>query len=252
MELLLSVNRTDTHPIQSQLFEGIRTLILNAGLKAGQRLPSSRGLASQLSLSRNTVSLAYERLAAEGYLKTRAKSGTYVNDRIPDTGVLVRSRLAVISAKSDRVRIGKNPSFSGRAQELWRDVKLRPQFDLFVGRPNSRGFPARFWRRSASRHLSHPQRYLTEYGDPKGLASLRQGIADHLGATRGIRTSADCVFITSGIQGALNIIARVFLSGRNPSPVAIENPCYQGAAFLFARSLSRLRAAGRKEASLLD
>ena len=87
MELLLSVNRTDTHPIQSQLFEGIRTLILNAGLKAGQRLPSSRGLASQLSLSRNTVSLAYERLAAEGYLKTRAKSGTYVNDRIPDTGV---------------------------------------------------------------------------------------------------------------------------------------------------------------------
>src|SRR5438105_2933896 len=198
MELLLSVNRTDTHPIQSQLFEGIRTLILNAGLKAGQRLPSSRGLASQLSLSRNTVSLAYERLAAEGYLKTRAKSGTYVNDRIPDTGVLVRSRLAVISAKSDRVRTGKNPSFSGRAQELWRDVKLRPQFDLFVGRPNSRGFPARFWRRSASRHLSHPQRYLTEYGDPKGLASLRQGIADHLGATRGIRTSAECVFITSG------------------------------------------------------
>jgi GntR family transcriptional regulator/MocR family aminotransferase len=234
MELLLSVSRTDPRPIQVQLFEGVRTLILSAGLRAGQRLPSARSLASELSLSRNTVTLAYERLAAEGYLKMKAKAGTFVNEEIPDSGVLVRRRLAVPDADSQRVRLGKNPPFSGQAQELWRDTPGRPKFDLFVGRPSSRGFPARFWRRSAARHLSHPQRDLTEYGDPMGLLSLRQAVAEHLRATRGILASAEQVLITSGIQGALNIIARIFLAGRNPSPVAIENPCYQGAAFLFA------------------
>jgi GntR family transcriptional regulator/MocR family aminotransferase len=240
MELLLSVNRADPRPIQAQLFEGIRTLILNAGLKAAQRLPSSRDLASELSLSRNTVALAYERLAAEGYVKMKAKAGTYVNEKIPDSGVLVRRRPTVPGADSERVRLGKNPPFSGRAQELWCEVAERPKFDLFVGRPNARGFPARFWRRSAARHLSHPQRHLTEYGDPRGLLSLRQAVADHLGASRGILASANQVLITSGIQGALNIIARIFLAGRSPSPVAIENPCYQGAAFLFASYGSRL------------
>ena len=200
MELLLSVNRADPRPIQVQLFESIRTLILNASLKAGQQLPSSRFLASELSLSRNTVTLAYERLAAEGYVKMKAKAGTFVNERIPDSGVLVRRRLAVPDAALECLRLGKNPPFSGRAQELWHDMTDRPKYDLFVGRPSSRGFPARFWRRSAARHLSHPQRYLTEYGDPMGLLSLRQGVADHLGATRGILASPDRILITSGIQ----------------------------------------------------
>lgn len=240
MELLLSVNRADPRPIQVQLFDGIRTQILNAGLKAGQRLPSSRDLAGEFGLSRNTVSLAYERLAAEGYLTMRAKAGTFVNERIPDSGVLVRRRMRTPSADLERVRLGKNPPFSGRAQELWCDAIGRPKFDLFVGRPNARGFPARFWRRSAARHLAHPQHCLTEYGDPRGLLSLREGVADHLAATRGILASPDQVLITSGIQGALNIIARIFLAGRNLSPVAIENPCYQGAAYLFASYGSRL------------
>jgi GntR family transcriptional regulator/MocR family aminotransferase len=222
------------------LFESIRTLILNASLRAGQQLPSSRFLAGELSLSRNTVALAYERLAAEGYIKMRAKAGTFVNENIPDAGVLVRRRLAMPEADSERARSGKNPPFSGQAQELWRDASDRPMFDLFVGRPSARGFPARFWRRSAARHLSHPRRYLTEYGDPMGLLSLRQGVADHLGATRGISTSPDRVLITSGIQGALNLIARIFFAGRNPSAVALENPCYQGAAFLFASHGARL------------
>ncbi|HTT13664.1 MAG TPA: PLP-dependent aminotransferase family protein [Burkholderiaceae bacterium] len=240
MELLLSVNRNERRPIQVQLYEGVRALILNAGLKPGQRLPSSRLLAHDLALSRNTVTLSYERLAAEGYVTTRPKAGTYVNREIPDAGVLVRRRHpAVAQGGPERTRLGRNPPFSGRAQELWPGGR-RPQFDLFVGRPSMSGFPARFWRRSAARHLSHPQRSLTEYGDPRGLLALRQGIAQHLRATRGIVASPEQVLITAGIQGALNIIARIFLAGRSASAVAIENPCYQGAAFLFASYGARL------------
>src|SRR6266516_1377603 len=106
--------------------------------------------------------------------------------KIPDAGVLVRRRVVVAGAETERIRLGKNPPFSGRAQELWRDATGRPTLDLFVGRPNPRNFPTRFWRRAAARHLSRPRHDLTEYGDPMGLRSLRQGIADHLGATRGI------------------------------------------------------------------
>ena len=234
MELLLSVDRSDPRPIQVQLYEGIRALILGGALKPGQRLPSSRNLAEQLSLSRNTAVLAYERLVAEGYVDTKPKAGIYVNEGLPDSGVLLRVGLARPAVGAAR-RLPRTPaSFSARAQELWSDPAARPTFDLFVGRPDSRRFPARFWRRSTARHLSHPQRNLTEYGDPRGLPRLRQAIAEHLGATRGIWASPDQVLITSGIQGALNVIARMLLSGPDPSPVAIENPCYQGAAFLFA------------------
>jgi GntR family transcriptional regulator/MocR family aminotransferase len=240
VELLLSVNRNERRPIQVQLFEELRGLILGAGFKPGQQLPSSRVLAHDLAVSRNTVSLAYDRLAAEGYITTKAKAGTFVNQKIPDAAVLVRRRVPAARQKSERVRLGRNPPFSGRAQQLWSDERQRPQFDLFVGRPSAAGFPARFWRRSAARHLSHPQRSLTEYGDPRGLLALRKEIAQHLRATRGIAASADQVLITAGIQGALNVIARIFLAGRSSSAVAIENPCYQGAAFLFTSYGARL------------
>jgi GntR family transcriptional regulator/MocR family aminotransferase len=240
MELLLSVNRKQNRPIQVQLFEGIRTLILDAGLRAGQRLPSTRQLARELALSRNTVAFAYERLAAEGYIATKPKAGTYVNHAIPDASVLVRRRGTLSRPDFRRERPGRTPPFSGRAQRLWSDEKRRPQFDLFVGRPGASGFPARFWRRAAARHLSHPQRCLTEYGDARGLLALRQGVARHLRATRGILASPDQIVITAGIQGALNLIARVFLAGRTLWTVAIENPCYQGAAYLFASYGARL------------
>ncbi len=234
MELLISVDREDKRPLQVQLYETIRQLILSGALKAGQRLPSSRAIAIQLGIARNTAVLAYERLVAEDYIAARTKAGIYVNHKLPDTSVLVRNAHSETVSTGRRIRLGKNPAFSGRTPELWKEKGARPQFDFFVGRPHPQSFPTSFWQKSIARHLAYARGVQTEYGDPRGLLTLRQAIADHLKATRGINAQPDQILITAGIQGALNVLARVFFSGQTTATVAMENPCYQGAAYLFS------------------
>lgn len=233
MELLLEVSRKDRRPMQVQLYQGLRRLILSGGLAAAQQLPSSRILAERLSVSRNTVVLAYDRLVEEGYAKSKPRSGIYVNECLPDATVLVRTGHMEGPSQARVERHADLPKFDCRAPGVWRERSRRPELDLFVGRPHAKSFPSRFWRRSASRHLLHAQSDLTEYGDPSGLQRLRSAIVGHLVATRGIQANSDQVLITSGIQGALNVIARVLLVDRKHCRVGVENPCYQGAAYLF-------------------
>ena len=234
MQLLISLDSKDTRPLQVQLYEAIRHMILSGKLKAGERLPSSRAVSDELRIARNTVVLAYERLIAEGYIATRIKAGTFVNDKLPDTSVLVRNGHSESVPPGKRIRLGRIPSFFGRSPELWKERSLRPKYDFFVGRPHPKSFPTRFWRRSLSQHLLYAKGAMTEYGDPRGLHALRDAIAAHLRATRGIDAIADQIVITSGIQGALNLLARIFVTNDRKSSVAVENPSYQGAAFLFS------------------
>ncbi len=240
MEFIISIYRADVRPLQLQLYEMIRQMILSGKLKAGERLPSSRSVAEQLGIARITVTLAYDRLLAEGYVSSRAKAGTFVNERLPDASVLVRNAHSETIAPGARIRLGKIPSFAGRSPELWKDRSQRPKYDFFVGRPNPRSFPTQFWQRSIARHLAYARGAMTEYGDPRGLLALREAIADHLRATRGIDATPDQIVITAGIQGALNLLARVFLTGTQQSSVAVENPSYQGAAFLFSSYGARI------------
>lgn len=234
MHLLISIDRADGRPLQVQIYESIRTLILNGTLKAGKQLPSSRSLSEQLGIARNTVVLAYERLAAEDYINSRMKAGIFINDKLPDAAVLVGSGHSTFTSKGRRVRLGKNPTFTGRAPMLWMEERARPRFDFFVGRPHAKSFPTTFWRSATARHLAFAHGTPTQYGDPRGLSALREAIADHLRTTRGMEADADQVLITSGIQGALNLLARIFVNGPGETGVAVENPCYQGAAFLFS------------------
>ncbi|WP_231627864.1 PLP-dependent aminotransferase family protein [Novosphingobium sp. AAP1] len=233
MNLIIRIDRKDERSLQVQIYEALRDQILNGILAAGRRLPSTRSMSDQLGIARNTVTLAYERLAAEDYITSRAKAGIFVNERLPDATVLLRNGHASIQPSRKRLRLGKNPSFSGRAPQLWHEKRSRPQFDFFVGRPHPESFPTSFWQRATARHLAYARGIQTEYGDPRGLRALREAIAAHLGETRGINASADQIMITSGIQGALNLLARIFITDRSRASVAVENPCYQGAAYLF-------------------
>lgn len=241
MELLIRFDRKDDRSLQVQLYEEMRRLILSGTLKAGQRLPSSREVSEQLGIARNTVMLAFDRLRLEGYVAAREKAGIFVGENLPDAAVLIGDGRSPESGVADPVQTGRLPLFSARAPELWRDPSRRPALDLSVGRPHPGSFPMAFWRRCAARHLARSGGPQTQYGDPRGLLRLRQAIAAHLSATRGIEASADQILITSGIQGALNLLARILIDRRHPQKVAIENPCYQGAAFLFSSYGARLQ-----------
>src|SRR6476469_10315725 len=84
MDLALALDRDSDDSLQAQIFEQIRSMIRKGRLKSGMKLPPSRLLAESMAISRNTVLLAYERLAAEGYIQTRGTAGNFISLVLPD------------------------------------------------------------------------------------------------------------------------------------------------------------------------
>lgn len=229
MGIPISLDPRSRQSLQAQLYERVRVLILGGRLKPGTPLPASRSLADQLGVSRNTVLLAYERLVAEGYLQTREAIGTYVSFELPED-CLTAKRLASMAETNAQDFYTRRPiAFEGRAQAVVNQQRLA--YDFWLGRPDPHSFPIKAWRRLINRTLVTAGTRLTEYRDPAGLIDLRQAIADHLGPARGINVEPDQIIIIAGCQEGLNLTARLLL--REGMSVAIENPAYQGAAYLY-------------------
>ncbi len=89
MELTLTLDKMSKEPLQAQIFDQLRDLILSGKLHAGSNVPPSRALAERLTVSRNTVIHAYERLTSEGYLEPRGTDGMFVSSLLPDDALLV-------------------------------------------------------------------------------------------------------------------------------------------------------------------
>jgi GntR family transcriptional regulator/MocR family aminotransferase len=232
LQLPLRVERGRQPTLQIQLFEQIRRFILDGRLKAGMVLPSSRALAENLGISRRTVMQAYERLFAEGYLETKAAARTMISQGVGDLGdcaVQPRPR-ADLQGPTPSCAARYPVAFKGAKMRLDRDSS-RMIADFFVGRPGADTFPNAIWRRLLLQQLAKGGANLTQYGNPAGLEDLRKAIAHHLGPARGMRVTPDRVVIVNGIQEGMNVVSRLFITGA--TPVAIENPSYQGAAAVF-------------------
>ncbi|WP_334148108.1 MocR-like pyridoxine biosynthesis transcription factor PdxR [Hyphomicrobium sp.] len=230
MELDLRFNKNASETLQEQAFEQIRSHILSGRLRPGMSLPPTRQLAEQLNISRNTISLAYDRLAAEGYIESRGRAGTFVSRALPDESLSADVRSG--STNGPKLDL---PSpllcFSGHPPSVTRPDVANPIIDFWIGRSDPDSFPVDTWRRLLLRKISAAGPNLTEYGDPAGLSDLRIALASHLGRTRGMLVSPEQIIVTSGSQDGLNLICRLLNTQHHP--FFIENPCYQGAAFLF-------------------
>ncbi|MGH1418886.1 MAG: PLP-dependent aminotransferase family protein [Hyphomicrobiaceae bacterium] len=228
MELALVLDPNADQSLQAQIFDQVRALILDCRLSAGMAMPASRTLAEQLSVSRNTVILAYDRLIAEGYIEARGTAGTFVSSFLPD-GLMQISDGALPKNVHDEVDPEPVLCFAGAPGGDGKSS--RPEIDFWAGRSAQESFPMRVWRKLLIRYLESSDVNLADYGDPAGLLELRQSIAEHLARTRGMMVGADQIVITGGSQDGLNLIHR--LLDNNYKPFFVENPCYQGAALLF-------------------
>jgi GntR family transcriptional regulator / MocR family aminotransferase len=225
----IQLARDSLSALHIQICEQIRSLIEGDRLKPGSRLPSSRQLAEHLAVSRNTVLVAYQTLAMEGYIEAREGSRTMVRDKKAGERPLRPSQVAV---EAPQAAIRRQPVvFQGDPPRLVHFGR-KPIFDFFVGRPCPLAFPIRAWRRLMLQRLASAGPALSEYQHPAGLTELRHAIADHLGPARGMNVRPAQIVVVNGIQEALNIVARLFVE--KGTPVAIENPCYQGALSTFA------------------
>jgi GntR family transcriptional regulator / MocR family aminotransferase len=224
------LNRLASLPLRMQLYEQLRGAILGGQLPPGERLPSSRALATEMGVSRNTVLTALEQLDAEGYIEGRHGSGTYVTHSLPDELLAARTREPVapggpatphrLSARGDRITSAPRtplPILAGHKVE---------QAAFTIGLPAVDAFPANLWARLCERRLRGSSRVLMRYGHPAGYAPLRRAIAAHLATSRGVRCTAEQVVIVTGSQQALDLSARLLLDPGDH--VWIEDPGYLG------------------------
>jgi len=221
---ILAVDRTSRTPLYRQLYDGYRAAIVERRLRAGQRLPSTRGLAAELGISRIPVLQAFEQLLAEGYFESRPGAGTFVASSLPDEMTRARRTAAPAPAPPPGKRaVGRAPKVLLRREEPW----LRGWGAFRVSQPAVDRFPFQVWSSLVSRHARNPKGSLLLYGDPRGYRPFREAIAAYLTTARAVRCDPDQILVVSGSQQALEISARVLLDpGRQ---VWIEEPGYGGA-----------------------
>jgi GntR family transcriptional regulator/MocR family aminotransferase len=204
---------------QSAVFDHLRHSILSGALPGGGRLPPSRALAQELGVARQTVVLAYERLAAEGYVRGRTGSGTYVATNLPDQAPSPAATppvaAAVLSARG--ARLAEVP-----ATATARDPTLG--LLLAGGLPAPDMFPVAAWARCTTRVMKPLAGELSSYPPPQGLLVLREQIVAHLAASRGLIADPGCIVVTSGTQQALRTAADLLLDPGDP--VWVEDPGY--------------------------
>src|SRR5688572_18293050 len=169
--MFIRVDPRQRAPLQLQIYESVRRAILDGVLTPGARLPSSRELADDLGVSRLTAVLAFEHLAAEGYITSRVGAGTFVNRELPDAE-------AHLPAGS-RAAVAQHPQLSQRGISLSQTPRVvrkiaGPPRAFRIGTPALDRFPVALWNRLVSRQTRRLTVGQLDYGDAAGLPALRE------------------------------------------------------------------------------
>jgi GntR family transcriptional regulator/MocR family aminotransferase len=215
MELFL--DRTDPRSLTDQLYEQVREAISDGRLPAGSRLHPSRAVAEELQVARSTVTDAYARLTAEGYVEGRRGGGSVVTD----------DSHSHPSAEPAHSALSPTPH-AASIRRYGSRLTAKAKYDLTAGRLDPRRFPLADWRRSMNRALTGLTDDLGHYGDPQGSVELRNAVAHWVARSRGVTALAEQVVITHGSMHAVDLMARVLL---RPGDLAVvEEPGYPPAA----------------------
>jgi GntR family transcriptional regulator/MocR family aminotransferase len=192
-----------------RVYQRIRALIMQGAWSPGMRLPSSRRLAEDLGISRNTASLALDQLLADGWIETRSRAGTFVSDELP---ILARP---------------PQPGIAGRDRS-----SARPPVPFEMAHGAIDAFRFDRWSKLQSKVWSKFVPDLLYDGDPAGDHGLRRAIATVIAPTRGVSVTADDITIFGSTVSAVELIAAAFSKG---SEVIVEDPGYHFVDAAFRR-----------------
>jgi GntR family transcriptional regulator/MocR family aminotransferase len=184
----------------------LRSAIVDGRLRPGLKLPSSRGLAAQLGMRRNSIVAAYEQLLSDGLIEARHGAGTFVATRLPTP----QKRVAA-------------PAFN---------CEPKPRQAFALGHTLIDTSLLRSLGAALSRHVSNATAEQLGYGDPRGSRRLRSQIAEYLAERRGMRTDPECVVVVNGTQNGLRLCADALLA--RGDVVWMEDPGYYAARTTFS------------------
>lgn len=222
-EALIYLDPDSQLSLQTQLRQRLVDAILKGAYPLGSRLPSSRKLAEQLGIARNTVVLAYDQLTAEGYLETRQRSGIFVNEYIRENRVGLHQTAGVDAATDEtwRGRIRATPAQKPEFQ--WPANWQQHPFPFIDGYFDASLYPTTQWREASRMALG--TRVISEGTVTEGDADdpeLIEEIRTKMLPRRGITAGPEEILITPGEQNALYLLTRLLA---HPSiTVAMEEP----------------------------
>lgn len=222
--LLIVLDRTSRTPLQTQLALNLKSLVRSGVLHPGKALPSTRELARDLQISRNTVIQAYDRLIGEGYLEASVRRGIFVAEVLSE-----RHSWRVTTSSQCNASLPQESS-----QQLVEPVPFRPC------QPDVRLFPLPQWNRLRVRTLKRYGDKLLHYQShsPLGFPGLRRNVAVYLRESRGVQCDWRQIAITAGSQQALYLLAQLLL--KPGSRVLMEDPGYLGARHAWKQVGARL------------
>ncbi|MBB4684076.1 MocR-like pyridoxine biosynthesis transcription factor PdxR [Amycolatopsis jiangsuensis] len=234
---LIDIDRKSGEPLYRQVRRALERGIAVGAFDPSRRLPSSRELADELGISRNTVNLAYQELIAEGYVDSRERRGLFVNAEIRPAGGEPERRVPSRidwAAKVRRFPDRNVPHIEKRVD--WH----RYRYPFVVGQIDVQAFPSRSWDRCLREALFHPH---VHYSLGDSVASddpmLVDMICRQLLPARGIEARPEEVLVTVGSQQGLDLLSRLLLAeGRT---AGVENPGYLDARHIFLRAGARVR-----------
>lgn len=228
----LHLESTLDSPLYRQLEEQLRQAIWRGALLSGDLLPSSRSLASTLSIARNTVIRAYEQLAIEGFIQSKPGSAHRVADGLPARAPS-KARLPATSSTVFTPGLSRRTktllqagSFIGTQQHSSPPLPFRAHIPTF------REFPEKTWARLYNRRLKHGNRFWQHAVHPCGYWPLRQAVADYLVMARGMNVVPEQVVMTAGVQQCFELLAKIFIDPDDK--VIFEDPAYTPAAMVLA------------------
>jgi GntR family transcriptional regulator / MocR family aminotransferase len=232
----IAVDRRAPKALHRQIYDAYRGAITDGRLRPRQRIPSSRGLACELGVSRFPVLNAYAQLLAEGYLESRVGAGTVVSSSLPEqlTSCAPAGVRFATSRSGPRPVVRHSSLPRGESSSPW----LKGWGAFGVGQVAVDQFPVHIWSSLVARRCRNMDAKSLHYGHPMGSEALRETLANYLRTARSLRCEAEQVMITSGSQQALEISARVLLDSRHS--VWIEEPCYRLAREVFSLTGCRL------------
>ncbi|MDN8541623.1 PLP-dependent aminotransferase family protein [Erwinia sp. BC051422] len=216
------LGQTAAGTLGKRLYDALQQSIQKGMLAPGTRLPASRDLAAELGVSRNTVMAAYEQLQSEGYLTTRAGSGTFVSASLPESDLSAVERIVSADVPSGQIALSRRGE-----QLLNRAGASQRQWGAFMpGVPDVRHFPHKTWHKITRRlNLRLPVETLS-YSQHGGYAPLQHALADYLRVARSVKCTPEQILIASGTHQSLDLLAKMLC---NPGDrVWVEEPGYWG------------------------
>lgn len=225
---MINIVAESNTPLYQQIYEQVKQQIIDGVIREGTRLTSTRTLAKNLCVGRNTVENAYAQLCLEGYVLNKPGSGFVVMDIHGDSLSSLFPNTIKAHQQSD------SPSLTSSVQPVGLSYNLTKEclYDFQYGNLNQTSFPSSLWRRLTADALSSfDAKRISFYNDMQGELELRTEILKYVRESRGVRCSPEQIVLCCGTQYALGVICQ--LASRNKRQIAVEEPGYDGAGIIF-------------------